>query len=156
MVASPNVGTALDLVERYSALRLQVVGFTVERGGGRVTLRIEDTVGWGDTGEYVALHVVGALCLLLETVSGMVLPDARVAFSHGEPEWVDEYRRRFGGLTLEFGAEVGMIDLPESFASNPCITADATAFRHAVRLCERAEAREVKEGVPLDELSAPR
>jgi AraC-like DNA-binding protein len=39
-----------------------------------------------------------------------------------------------------------MIDMPESFSSTPCITADATAFRQAVRLCERAEARRQSDG----------
>lgn len=146
MVASPDVGQALDLVERYSSLRLQIAGFAVERGGGRVRLRIEDTVGWGDISEYVSLHIVGALCLLLETVSGMPLPDTRIALTYPSPAWASEYATRLGGVTLRFEASASVVDMPESFASTPCITADATAFRQAVRLCERAETRRQGDG----------
>lgn len=141
MVASSSVGQVLELTERYSALRLQIAAFEVERGGGRVRLRIEDVVGWGDVDEYVGLHIVGAICLLLETVSGMPLPDTRVAFAHAAPSWAGEYETRLRGVAFEFGADAGVIDMPESFAAAPCITADAAAFRQAVRLCERAEAR---------------
>jgi AraC-like DNA-binding protein len=146
MVASADVGQALGVVERYSWLRLQVTGFSVERGNGRVQLRIEDILGWGDLDEYISLHIVGALCLLLETMSGMPLPDTRVAFTYPAPAWADQYANRLRGVTLEFDASVRMLDMPESFASTPCITADASAFRQAVRLCERAEARHQSDG----------
>jgi AraC-like DNA-binding protein len=141
MVASSDVGQVLDLAERYSALRLRIVEFGVERGGGRVRLRIEDTVGWGDVSEYVSLHIFGALCLLLETVTGMPLPGTQISFTFPAPAWVREYATRFGEVTLQFDAPASMIDMPEWFASTPCITADATAFGQAVRLCERAEAQ---------------
>lgn len=146
MVASSNVGEVLGLAERYSALRLQIAAFEVERGDGRVRLRIDDTLGWGDVDEYVGLHIIGAMCLLLETVSGMPLPDTRLAFAHAEPAWVGEYETRLRGATLEFGADAGMIDMPEAFAAAPCITADPMAFRQAVRLCERTEERRQGDG----------
>ena len=146
MVASPTVGQALELVERYSALRLEIMMFSLERIGGRVQLRIEDTAGWGDIAEYIAGHVVGALCLLLETVSGMPMPDTRVAFGFPAPEWIDEYAKRLQGIALEFDGADTLIDLPESFGATPCITADTAAFRQAVRLCERAEARRQGDG----------
>ena len=146
MVASADVGQALGLAERYSSLRLQITEFWVERGNGRVQLRIEDTLAWGDIDEYIHSHIIGAICLLLETVSGMPLPDTRVAFTYPAPEWADEYATRLRGVTLEFGASASMIDIPESFASTPCITADASAYRQAVRLCERAEARHQSDG----------
>lgn len=141
MVASPDVGTALQLVTRYSSLRLGIADFELEDGDGRVRLHIADTAGWGGIGEYVSLHIFGALSLLLETVSGTPLPDATISFAYAEPAWAEEYARRFGQVALSFGATRSTIDLPESFASTPCITADAVALRNAIRLCERAEAR---------------
>ncbi len=36
--------------------------------------------------------------------------------------------------------------MPESFAANHCITADASAFRQALRLCERAEVQHESDG----------
>lgn len=146
MVASADVGQALELAERYSSLRLQITEFAVERGNGRVQLRIEDTLGWGDVDEYISCHIVGALCLLLETMTGMPLPDTHVALTYAAPDWLGEYATRLRGVTLEFDAPVTVIDIPESFASTPCITADTSAFRQAVRLCERAEARHQSDG----------
>ncbi|MBW2507145.1 MAG: AraC family transcriptional regulator [Deltaproteobacteria bacterium] len=141
MVASQNVGQVLDLVERYSALRLRIADFGVEHEAGRVRLRVTDAVGWSDLSEYVSLHIVGALCLLLETVTGMRLPDTRIAFAYPKPAWVDEYGSRFGDVTLQFDAPVAMIDMPDVFAATPCITADAAALRQAVGLCDRAKER---------------
>jgi AraC-like DNA-binding protein len=146
MVASSNVGEVLGLAERYSALRLQIAAFQVERGGGRVRLRIDDTLGWGDVDEYVGLHIIGAMCLLLETVSGMPLPDTRLLFAHAEPVWVREYETRLPGVAFAFGANAGVIDMPEAFGAVPCITADPMAFRQAVRLCERSEERRRGDG----------
>jgi AraC-like DNA-binding protein len=146
MVASADVGQALGVVERYSSLRLQVAEFSVERGNSRVQLSIEDVLGWGELDEYICLHIVGALCLLLETVSGMPLPDTRLAFTYPAPDWASEYPMRLRGVTLEFGAPICLIDMPESFAATPCITADAGAYRQALRLCERAEAQHQSDG----------
>jgi AraC-like DNA-binding protein len=146
MVASAHVGQTLGVVARYSALRLQIAEFSVERDNGRVQLQIEDTLGWGDLDEYIASHIVGALCLLLETISGMPLPDTRVAFTYPAPAWAKEYGMRLRGVRLEFDAAVGVIDMPESFTATHCITADASAFRQAVRLCERAEAQHETDG----------
>lgn len=146
MVASANVSQTLDVVARYSALRLQIAEFSVERDDGRVRLRIDDMLGWGELDEYIYLHIVGALCLLLETVSGMPLPDTRLAFTYPALDWASEYATRLRGVTLEFDAPICVIDMPESFAATPCITADASAFRQALRLCERAEAQHRSEG----------
>jgi len=146
MVASATVNQTLDVVGRYSALRLQIAQFSVERDNGRVRLRIEDVLGWGELDEYIYLHIIGALCLLLETVSGMSLPDTRLAFTYPAPDWASEYATRLRGVTLEFGAPLCLIDMPESFAATPCITADAGAYRQALRLCERAEAQHQSDG----------
>jgi len=141
MVASPDVATALDLVARYSELRLRIAKFAVDRGSGRVRLRIEPTLQWNDLLEYISLHIIGALALLLETISGSSLPDTRISFVHAAPPWVGEYARRLGNVTLVFNATEIAIDLPKSFAALPCITRDTSAFEQAVRLCERAKAR---------------
>ncbi len=146
MVASADVRQALEVAVRYSSLRLQVTKFALDQGDGRLRLRIEPSAGWGELEEYISLHIVGGVSVLLETVSGMQLPDTRVALAYAEPAWSGEYRERLKGVELEFDAAVSAIDLPESFVSTPCITADATAFREAIRLCERTEARHETDG----------
>ncbi|MGB5811715.1 MAG: AraC family transcriptional regulator ligand-binding domain-containing protein [Polyangiales bacterium] len=146
MVSSADVGQALSVIERYSALRLQVAGFSLAHDGGRVQLRIEDVLGWGALEEYISLHIIGAISLVFETVSGTQLSDTRAAFTYPAPDWAGEYATRLRAVTLEFDAPCCMIDMPESFAATHCITADASAFRQALRLCERAEAQHQSDG----------
>jgi AraC-like DNA-binding protein len=146
MVASADVRQALSVIERYSGLRLQVAGFSVEHRDGRVQLCIEDVLGWGDLEEYISLHIIGAISLVLETVSGTHLPDTHVAFTYSAPAWVSQYAKRLRAVTLEFDARSCMIDMPDPFAATHCITADASAFRQALRLCERAEAQHQSDG----------
>jgi AraC-like DNA-binding protein len=146
MVASADVGQALSVIERYSALRLQVADFSVHHRNDRVQLCIEDVLGWGDLEEYISLNIIGTLSLILETVSGTQLTGTHVAFTYSAPDWVSEYATRLRAVTLEFDAPSCMIDMPESFAASQCITADASAFRQAMRLCERAEAQHRRDG----------
>ena len=146
MVASPNVGQALMLVERYSELRLRIAKFTVERVRDRVRLVIEDTVGWRDAEEYISLHIVGAIGLLLETISGTRMADAIISFTYPEPAWIEEYAKRLDDVRFDFSASAGAIDMAETFAAMPCITADSGALEQAVRLCEREEVERQQEG----------
>lgn len=141
MVASADVGQVLSVIKRYSALRLQVAAFSINHRNGRVQLRIEDVLGWGDLEEYVSLNIIGTLSLVLETVSGLQLTGTRMAFTYSAPDWVSEYATRLRGVTLEFDAPCCVIDMPQSLAETHCITADASVFRQALRLCDRAEAQ---------------
>ena len=146
MVASRDVAQTLDVVQRYASLRLEIAKFTVERRGDRCRLLIEDTVSWGDVTEYVSSHVVGAVCQLLQTVSGAQLPDTRIAFAHPSPTWVEQYAMRLPGVEVTFDAPTCVLDVPASFLSAPCITADHLTFQQAVRMCERAEAQRQSDG----------
>ena len=141
MIASRDVEQALELLERYSALRVDLATFRLSRSEQRVRLHIEDTVGWGDLSEYVSCTIVGAVTLLLETVSGGPLPDTTLTLAHAEPIWIDEYASRLGGISLCFGASEYMLDMPREFLSVPCVTADSAAYEQAIRLCERAAAQ---------------
>ncbi len=146
MVASRDVAQTLDVVERYASLRLEIAKFSVEREGDRIHLLIEDTVSWGDVTEYISSHIVGGVCLLLETVSGVQLPDTRIAFVHPSPIWMDEYATRLRGVEVTFDAPICVLDFPASFLSTPCITGDQVTFEQAVRMCERAETQRQSDG----------
>ncbi|MEM8606967.1 MAG: AraC family transcriptional regulator ligand-binding domain-containing protein [Myxococcota bacterium] len=146
MVASRNIGQALEVVGRYAPLRVEVAHLSVETPPERLVLRVEDVVGWGDVAEYAALNIIGSVTLLLETLSGTPLPDARILLTHPRPAWASEYETRVRGVTFCFDEEVCAIDMPISFGATPCITADEAAFQHAVRLCERAEAQRQGDG----------
>ncbi len=141
MMASRDVGQVLDMAQRYSSLRVEIAKFELVKRGDRVHLLVEETLPWDDISEYLASHILGTLCLVLETVSGASLPDTRLAFRHAAPPWAGEYATRFPGIEVTFGAPVCVLDLPASLLSTRCITADETTFEHAVRMCERSEAQ---------------
>jgi AraC-like DNA-binding protein len=141
MMASRDVGQVLDMVQRYSSLRVEIAKFEVVQRGDRAHLVVEETLPWGDISEYLASHILGTICLVLETVSGALLPDTRLAFTHASPPWAAEYETRLQGIDVTFGAPVCVLDLPASFMSTRCITADQATFEQAVRMCERAESQ---------------
>ncbi|MEM7436976.1 MAG: AraC family transcriptional regulator ligand-binding domain-containing protein [Myxococcota bacterium] len=141
MIASRDVGQALDLAARYASLRMEVAELRIERKAERVELHLEDRVGWGDLAEYVSSTILGSVTLLLETVSGGNLPDARMFLAHTRPAWENEYASRLRGISLTFDAGRYVLDLPASFLATPCITADPAAYEQALRLCERAAAQ---------------
>lgn len=141
LVASPNAGETLRLVERYSQLRLHIARFEVLDERNRIHLRIEDVAGWGDITEYICLHIVGAMVLAFETVTGAPLPNAKVWFPFPRPPWADHYAEYLNGGSTAFDSPSLVLDLPGSIASVRSITADSDAFEHAVRLCEREAAR---------------
>ena len=141
MVASRDVGQVLDMVQRYSSLRVEIARFEVVKRGARVHLVVEETLPWDDISEYLASHILGTICLVLETVSGAPLPDTRLAFKHEAPPWAAEYGPLLPGIEVTFGAPVCVLDLPAAFLSTRCITADQATFEQAVRMCERTEAQ---------------
>jgi AraC-like DNA-binding protein len=141
LVASPNAGEALRLVDRYSELRLQIARFETMAARGRVQLCVEDVVGWGDITEYISLHIIGAMVMAVETVTGASLSDTRVCFPFPKPDWSGRYAEHLSGISAEFDASLLVLDIPESLASIRSITADASAFEQAVRLCEREATR---------------
>lgn len=146
MIASRNVEQALDLVDRYASLRIEIAKFRLVRSEERMCLHLEDTVGWGDLSEYVSSIIVGAITLLLETVSGGPLPDTRLSLAFPQPSWVDQYGSRLRGISLSFDAPVCVLDLPSDFLTTPCITADEAAYEQALRLCERTAAQRESDG----------
>lgn len=141
MVASRDVGQVLDMVQRYSSLRVEIAKFELVERGDRVHLVIDETLPWGDISEYLASHILGTICLVLETVSGTPLPGTRVAFTHASPPWAAQYGTRLPGIEVTFGAPVCLLDLPRTFLSTRCITADPATFEQAVRMCERADSQ---------------
>ncbi len=141
IVASPNVGVALRLIEKHSEIRLRVASFSVTEEGERIRLVVSDTAGWTDLREYISLHIAGAIAMMLEAITGGPLPDTTFAFPFPRPAWSARCAEHLRGVRTDFDAPSLVLDFPVSFASAPCITADSSALEQAVRLCEREEAR---------------
>ena len=141
IVASANAGQAVQLIERYSEIRLRIAEFRATQMGSRTRLTIEDVAGWGDITEYIAHHIVGAVARAIETVTGAPLSGATMRFPFAETPWSSHYREAIPGVSVEFDSTALVLDLPEGFDATPCITADKSACEQAVRLCEREAAR---------------
>ncbi len=141
IVAGPSTRETLRLLERYSELRLQIAKFHVVEARERTQLVVEEVVEWGNITEYVSHHVVGAMSRAFETITGAPLTGSKVLFPFPKTPWSDRYREHLEGFSIEFDAPSLVIDLPASVTSAPCITADADAYEHAIRLVAREAAR---------------
>jgi AraC-like DNA-binding protein len=141
IVASPSTREALRLLERYSEIRLRVAKFEVVESKTRTQLVLEEVVSWGNITEYVSHHLVGAISRAFETITGAPLTGSKVLLPFSKTPWSDRYQEYLEGFSIEFDAPSLVMDLPASVTSAPCITADAEAYEHAVRLCEREASR---------------
>jgi AraC-like DNA-binding protein len=141
IVASSSTRETLRLLERYSEIRLHIAKFEVVEGKERTQLVVRDLAGWGDITEYISHHIVGAVSRAFETVTGAPLTGSRALFPFSKTPWSERYADYLEGIAIEFDSPAVVLDLPNSVASAPCITADADAYEHAIRLCERETAR---------------
>lgn len=147
VVASPNVGTALDLVVQHASQRIEVMRPSLVETEDALRLQLHDTVGWNEHTEYVSGHILGAFTLLFEGLTGALgdgrAPDAapKLHWPFPRPEWAEIYTERLPGWGHEFGAAVSAVELPPSIRSMTCIMADRFAFAEAMRSVQAAEDR---------------
>lgn len=140
VVASPDVGTALDLMAEYSAQRIEVVRPQLVETESHVLLELHDTVGWGAYTEYVSGHVLGAFSLVFEGLTGGRLQGAKLLWPFPPPAWSERYVERLPGWLHAFGARVAAIELPCAIRNMNCILADRLAFAQAMRSVQAASA----------------
>lgn len=140
-VSSPNVETALELLEEYASLRVEIMRLALRRSSDCVQILMHDEVGWGEYTEYVAGHLVGALLLLLEGLTGGPVPRAVVHWPFPSPPWAEHYLRILDGWGQRFDAQVATIELPLEMTETPCLTGDRFTFSQALRSVQAAKRR---------------
>ncbi|MEK1905142.1 MAG: AraC family transcriptional regulator [Pseudomonas sp.] len=135
-VACADLRGVLQVVERFSVLRLSSLRLTGHEVGERYCLSADEDFDLGDVREYILSTLAGTFLRLLEMVCGPLPPSAvQFDFPFAEPAWSAHYRELLGGA-VTFSADCYRVSLPLAWLERPSLSADASAARLALRDCE--------------------
>lgn len=135
-VAARDVRQALDALTRFSPLRLQIMSYFYEETAQHCVLRAREAFDFGDAREYILGTNLAVFVRLIQTVTGQTLKDVEVALPIAEPPWAERYTEKLG-FPVSFNADAYRVQMPRETLEIPSLTADATAYRMAVRECEQ-------------------
>ena len=132
----PDLRGVLQVLERFSVLRLSSLRLSGGVEGERYRIRVDELFDLGDVREHILTSLAGVCLRLLEAVCGG-LPEGRLefAFPFAEPPWGARYRELLGPH-VSFAAEACSVCLPLAWLDRPSLSADAQAARIALRDCE--------------------
>ncbi|MEO4047498.1 AraC family transcriptional regulator [Pseudomonas sp. CAU 1711] len=132
----PDLRGVLQVLERFSVLRLSALHLSSRAEGERYRIRVDELFDLGDVREHILGSLAGVCLRLLEAVCG-ALPPGRLefAFPFAEPPWGARYRELLGPA-VSFGAEAFGVCLPLEWLDRPSLSADPQAARTALRDCE--------------------
>lgn len=143
--ASPDVATAMALVQRYMPLRQRLVGLRLEADGDELLMIADEYLMTDDVRECLLGYLTATLLRLLEAVTGLgIHQDLRIEWPFAEPPWAAQYRRL--AAHNRFGATRLCARLPRSLLARRSLAVDLDALRIAERECERQLAQAQKGG----------
>jgi AraC-like DNA-binding protein len=140
-MASRDVEQALELLPAYSALRQNLMAFSLHKSEALTMLELQEDLPDASAREYVLGHITGAVFRLLQTITGQDWSaDVTVDWPMPAPAWADAYRQQFPRIS--FGASHWRITLSAAQLTTPTLAADPLARNQAVRDCERLLAQQ--------------
>ena len=137
--AAVNSGTlrqALELFERYSRLRISLIGIAREVRGKEVRVCFTETVALGELQRPVLEAAVLSIKNLFESISMGAGQAQRAAFPFAAPEYAALARELFG-CPVRYGQSWAGFSLPVDSLDVPLKMADPDAFREATEICQR-------------------
>ncbi|MWV11360.1 helix-turn-helix domain-containing protein [Pseudomonas sp. R-28-1W-6] len=144
-VACADLRSVLQVIERFSVLRLSSLRLTGYQEGDRYCLRADEEFDLGDVREHILATIAGTFLRLLEAVCGALpVGELRFTFPFAEPPWGAHYRELLGP-GVEFSADCYSVSLPLAWLDRPSLSADPQAARIALRDCEH-QLLDVREG----------
>lgn len=136
VAASPDVGQALALVQRYMPVRQRLMGLRLEIDAVHATLVVDEYLMPPELRECLLGYLAGTVFRLVETVTGRSLASqVRIEWPFAKPSWAAQYTRlahhnSFGHTCLRGVLPVDLLQVRN-------LSADADAMRLAERECER-------------------
>lgn len=135
-VACADLRGVLQVVERFSVLRMNGVRLTGHERDGRYHMCGDEAFDLGDAREHILATMAGTALRLLDAVcGGLALAELEFAFPFPEPPWAARYRELLGQVV--FGAPAYGVSLPLEWLDRPSLSADPVAARNALRDCEQ-------------------
>lgn len=140
VLTSGSVGAAIELLERYIALRFSLIGVTRFRPRSRRSLevRFHETRPLGAIARPVFETVLVSVARLIATLTPGRSPVQAVSFPFPRPSYAAFAHDVFAcAVTYEAGAGFAALSLPLDALDAPLSTADPQAFREAAAICQR-------------------
>lgn len=143
--SSGSLRQALELFERFVALRISALAISTELSPKSVRVRFHQTLPLGDIERPVLEAVIMTIRNVVDTVSMGAVRIGEVAFPFPEPDYPDLARELFG-CDVRWGRSwAGFTVAPEAL-DLPLRMADPAAYREAAAILQRE----------LDRVAAPR
>jgi AraC-like DNA-binding protein len=135
LVNSATLRQAVEVLERFIALRIAVVAVSHERVRGELRVRFRPTVALGE----IERSVMDAVLLTTKNVYDAITTGARVgrvSFELETPSYASLARDLFKAEVRWSQAWTGF-SLPLELLDRPLAMSDPTAFEEAARICQR-------------------
>ena len=145
-VSAETLGQVLQLLPRFSALRLNLVSFVLDTETDPAILVLQEHLPDPDLRAYVLGHVTGALLRLLQSV--MEQPAAPgLVLDWPLPDSPQTEALRGLVAQLRTAAPVWRLSFPRALLALPMLAPDPEAHRSALQLCEQQQARSQQGGL---------
>jgi AraC-like DNA-binding protein len=142
-VSAPNLGAALDVIERFGWVRAPYYRTTSEQGERVHRMLFEERVPLRDVERVPLLEaLLLSLQAMVESVRGRPVREARFDFAYPAPDYAERYREHFHG-EVRFAQPETRASFPSAWLALPCPLADAPMFAAALAKLE-AQARRVE------------
>lgn len=149
VMSAANLRDVLRVVSRYVGVRFQWVAIRFEEFESHAELIMDEQVDLAEIREFVTGSVLATYFQLVDAVTSKRLRDVQVTIPLAEPEWSAAYTERLG-CPVTFNASRLSIRLPATLLDTPCLTADPTMHRTALRDCEH-QLHQAQSGGPLSQ-----
>lgn len=152
-MASKDVGQALEVIVRYSALRANLLEMRLISGEEVSCVQMRERFDLGDVRIPILEATSVLLVQVLEALVGYRLEQMEYRVPYPAAPWHAAYASRFAG-TIVFDAACMEVRFPSALLAQPCLTADPLAYAAARRDCEQALAQLALEGDLLQQVRA--
>jgi AraC-like DNA-binding protein len=135
-LSSGSLRQALELFERFVALRMSVLAVATELRGAELRVRVRELRPLGDIQRPVLEAVIMTLKNILDSISMGAYRIGTVAFPFEEPEY-GELARELLRCEVRYKQPWAGFTLPREALDMPLRMADAVAFRQAAAILQR-------------------
>jgi len=136
VLSAPNLGTAIQVVADYSITRLSFFNCELIEYDNRSEYRFKSKTNNPLTERWIIESGIHLVKQLIETIVAHPVGDnARISFSHPEPDYKQELEN-FYGVTCEFNADKNAISIPSSWSQIRSPLSDRSTFKSNLRKCQ--------------------
>ena len=133
-VSADTLGQVLQLLPRFSALRLNLVTFVLDAAGDPASLLLQEHLPDPDLRAYVLGHLTGAVLRLLQSVTGQPAAPGLV-LDWPLPDGPQAEALRGAVPQVRTSAPAWRLSFPRALLAQPTLAPDPEAHRSALQLC---------------------